>query len=174
MSDSDRHAERLLTFLKAKSDDRGLMADLRCGLVPGKALRSWPHLARFGGASDEHHGDVVRTVAGLFAQQAEGGRANANEDFGSTWRKFALAQDKDALDPKSSFSKHFMHLIAANREEVAERLIKLARRAGKDQSLGYLRLYDDLTFWGDRVKSRWASSFWGESVKASEEETADV
>lgn len=173
-SHPQQRAQRLLAFLRERKDDRGLLADLRSGLVPARVVRAWPHLAPFGGCDEGHESEVVRTLAALFAH-APGQVQSCGHDFGATWRHLALATDKkEGLKAQSTFSKHLMHLLAANREEVCERVAKLALRAsGKDIAVDFTRLYVDLVFWSAKPRSRWAVSFWGgmtDSEHADQEE----
>ncbi|MEI7776630.1 MAG: type I-E CRISPR-associated protein Cse2/CasB, partial [Verrucomicrobiota bacterium] len=70
------------------------------------------------------------------------------------------------------------HLLASSRSEVCERVRQLGRRLDKEEgSLDFSLLFTDLLFWGDKVKARWALSFWGAEANvaghANETEVAE-
>ncbi|MBU2102803.1 MAG: type I-E CRISPR-associated protein Cse2/CasB [Candidatus Omnitrophota bacterium] len=157
---------RLLKFLRECSDldDRAALANLRCALRDKLKHRAWPILARFGGIGDyakeyDHHAKVVQTVAGLFAMHPKG---DSNGDFGLACRNL-MRDDEKLYDPKDvgPVGRRFQHLLSSKTEEVCDRAIRLAlRMKAQDVPVNYDELFDGLLFWGDKIKAKWAGSFW--------------
>lgn len=154
----------LLEFLRARSNDRGLMADLRCALVESKRHRAWPALAALGGVGDDWRAMCVQTVAGLYATHPK----EASEgDFGTTCRALLSDDERKTLHEAREvgpLSRRFQHLLAADREEVFGRVVRLVMRAkSEDMPVNYGCLHDDLMKWQfnpEAVRVRWAKSFW--------------
>lgn len=168
-------AEKLLTFLRSRQEDRGLMANLRCALVDSKRHRAWPFLARFGGIEDKydkHLARTVQTIAGLYASHPE---ETSEGDFGTVCFKL-LSDDEqkklDAADGIGPISRRFQHLLVAEDEEIFDRVVRLALRAKTENiPINYERLFDDLMAWkkrADRVRTDWARSFWAPATEAGE------
>ena len=156
--------ERLLKFLREHSEDRAVLANLRCALRDKLKHRAWPVLARFGGINDhakgyDHYAKVVQTIAGLFATHP---RNDFNSDFGVSCQ--SLKRDDEKLaDPKDvgPVGRRFQHLLSLEREEICDRAIRFVlRMKAKDIPVNYDELFDGLLFWGDRIKAKWAGSFW--------------
>ena len=156
----------LLEFLRARSNDRGLMADLRCALGESKRHRAWPVLAAFGGIGDERdwRAMCVQTIAGLFALHP---RETAEDDFGTTCRALLSNDERQKLHDARDIgpiSRRFQHLLAADGEEVFGRVVRLVMRAKSEEvPINYGRLHDDLMKWQyspEAVRVRWAKSFW--------------
>lgn len=162
---SNEKRDGLLAFLHSVKENRGAMANLRCALVKSRRYRAWPLLACFGGIGEEHENMVVRTVAGLYAIHPE----NTSEgDFGGLCRRLMNKEENNKFfNFKTSteigpVSRRFQHLLAAERgKEVNERVVRFVLRMKADGvPVNYADLYDGLLFWGDKVRNRWAGSFW--------------
>jgi CRISPR system Cascade subunit CasB len=158
----------LVERLLANKDDRGLMASLRCALIAGKRHRAWPALNRLGVNIDR---EVDVFVAGMFAAHPE---VTDKGNFGSLCKLIELRRDgsgnKDArLTPTE---RRFQHVLAASRDEVMERVLRLVLMAkAEGLSVNYGQLQKDLRFWNERIKAAWASAFWNPGAdKASEED----
>jgi len=155
----------LLAFLHSVKENRGAMANLRCALVKSRRYRAWPLVARFGGIGEEHQNMVVRTVAGLYATHPED---TDRSDFGSLCRRLMSKEENDKLfNFKTStevgpVSRRFQHFLAAERgKEINERTVRLVlRMKAEGIPVNYADLYDGLMFWGDKMRNRWAGSFW--------------
>ena len=147
-------AAAVLALLRSLKNDRGAMANLRCALVPARRHRAWPLLARVGGIDDP----IAETVAALYAYHPEETTAG---NLGDTCRQLAGTH--------TSFDGRFRRLLACDRDELCERLrpVVLAAKA-KGIRVNYQTLVEDLCWWGDRVRVRWAQAFWGGAA----EETA--
>lgn len=157
----------LVERLLVRKDDRGLMANLRCALVPGKLHRAWPALNRLGIQIDKEE-DVF--VAGLFATHPE---VTNKGNFGTLCK--LIAHKRDASGTESSVSpteRRFQHVLAANRDEAQGRILRLVRMAkAEGLSVNYEQLRTDLYFWNDRVKIEWAKNFWTVGTKTEGEES---
>lgn len=160
----------LLARLRRHADDRGLMADLRCGLVATKRHRSWPALSRLNVSVND---GVASLVAGLYAtHQQESNEGN----LGTTCRllqrsrgELRTGADRDSkLTPTE---RRFQLVLAA--EEGAElhervtRLVLLARAEGVP--VNYTQLERDLRAWSEPTRTRWAAAFWTPEVESSTE-----
>lgn len=144
----------LIDYLIRKKDDRGIMADLRCGLIESKKYKAYPYLGYFGGI-DSKDADVIRTIAGLYAHHPT---LTATGNMGDLCKKLC-GRDEDLV--KGPIAKRFQYLLASSRDEICDRVTRIVLRAGKEGiPVNYVGLYDDLKRWNDRVKTQWAASFW--------------
>ena len=147
-------AAALLALLRSLKTDRGAMANLRCGINPARRHRAWPLLARVGGIDDP----IAEIVAALYAYHQE---ETTVGNLGDTCR---LLKEKNA-----SFDARFRRLLACDRAELCGRLHPLVFAAkAKDIKVNYQTLIEDLYWWGDRVRVRWAQAFWSGVLETPE------
>lgn len=175
-TDSQKRAEKVLKFLKDRSEDRGIMADLRCALVEGKTHRAWPHLGYIGGIGRNHKERTVQTIAGLFANHP---KTTHEGDFGIMCRKLLGDEERKKLDTAEGvgpITRRFQYLLAAEGEEIFDRVIRFVLRAkAEDILVNYVELFESLYYWqwpdsADRVRTEWARSFWTPQAQEEEEE----
>lgn len=175
-TDSQKRAEKVLKFLNDRSEDRGIMADLRCALVEGKKHRAWPHLGTVGGIGDNPSERTVRTIAGLFATHP---KTTSEGNFGIMCRKLLGDEERKKLDTAEGvgpITRRFQHLLAAEGEEIFDRVIRFVLRAkAEDILVNYVELFESLYYWqwpdrADRVRTEWARSFWTPQVKNDEDD----
>ena len=161
--------EALFAYLDRHRDDRGLMAALRCAIVPAKRHQAWPLLARFGGLHpDEHRARAVQMIAGYYALHPPSSDASAKaKDLGDLCRHLLGDEERAKLESAEGvgpISRRFQHLLAADGEEVFDRVLRFVLRAKAEGiAIDYVRLYNDLWQWqyyADSVRVRWARSFW--------------
>jgi CRISPR system Cascade subunit CasB len=159
----------LLEFLRARTNDRGVLADLRGALVESKRHRAWPILAGFGGVGDDWRAQCVQTVAGLYALHPKEASVG---DIGTTCRTLLSDDERTKLYETREvgpLSRRFQHLLAADGEEVFGRVTRLVMRAkSEDIPVNYAQLLQDLTDWQykpESVRVRWAKSFWVPQVE---------
>lgn len=166
----------LVQWLRTQKERRGVLAQLRCGIVPGKQQRAWPLLARFDGI-EGHKGEVVRTIAALYAAHPD---ESASGSMGSVCQKLC-SDDERRLDDErrddeklGPMSRRFQHLLAAETAEVCPRVVRLILRA-KVQGIpvNYMQLQKDLLQWAvpqkrQRVQEQWALHFWAPAVQSAE------
>lgn len=164
----------LIENLRENREDRGMMANLRCILVESKKHRAWPVLNRIGVRIDD---DVAAFVAGLFATHPDGDSETV-KNFGATCKEIEKARnetssstDKDKkLTPTE---RRFQHLLAADRDEIRDRVMRLVLLAkSQGVAVNYGALLHDLKHWGDRTKTEWAAAFWTPGVELATEEAA--
>jgi CRISPR type I-E-associated protein CasB/Cse2 len=162
-NDSRKDAFFAFLFKCNEADDRATLGNLRCALRKGLKHRAWPLLARFGGIEDEmkeydHEAKVVQTIAGLFATHP----TKADYDFGIACRGL-MRDDEKLADPKDvgPVARRFQHLLSSEREEICNRVVRfIPLLKAKEIPVNYQELSNALLFWGDKVKNRWAGSFW--------------
>ena len=160
---------RLLERLREYKDNRGMMANLRCVHVDSKKHRAWPALNRLGVAIDDH---VSAFVAGLFAIHSE---ETSTGNFGATCKSIDRQRsDKPSDEIKlTPTERRFQHLLTADTEdELHNRVLRMVLMA-KSQGVpvNYAKLQTDLRFWnrGDRTKTEWATAFWTQEARRTEE-----
>ena len=154
---NDKITPPLLEFLERNRENPGVMADLRCALIPALEYRSWQYLARFGLLEDDRERTVAATVCAAFGIQPEPG--GAFDNLGDVMHRIACGDnDRDGL---SSFELRFQRLLAC--DNVGELALQLHRifQAAKARGIpiNHKNLWYDLWYWGDRVKRRWAAHY---------------
>ncbi len=156
----------LMEQLRRIKDNRGLMADLRCGLVDGKRHRSWPALSRIRVSVD----DLVKAhVAALYATHPEeAGQGN----LGTTCKIIEFKRDGGAKgeDKMTATERRFQHLLAAEPgEELFGRVTRLVLMAkSQNVPVNYEKLLVDLFYWNERTRREWAAEFWNAFGSATE------
>jgi CRISPR system Cascade subunit CasB len=140
-------AAAVLAYLRKQKNNRGAMANLRCALVPARRHRAWPLLASIGGIDQP----IIECVAGSYAHHPD---ETTQGNLGDTCRQLAGAH--------TSFDARFRRLLSCDRDEICERLRSVILAAkSKGIPVNYEVLLADLLWWGDRVQTRWAQSYWG-------------
>lgn len=152
--------EAFLRFLIERRDDRGVMADLRCSLIGARETRAWPHLALFCDLTNPQSRTVFSAVAAA-GSITPAAMVDSGDDIGTTMRKIAIEhQGEKGLN---SFRLRFQRLLSCDtREELVEQLHSIFQAAkARGLTINTAKLFDDLWFWGEKVKIRWAQAFWG-------------
>jgi len=150
----DETGRKFVEYLRRFKEDRGAMSNLRRALNPGTRHYAWPLLGKWGGIDKPE----FETVAGLFALHP---LESAQGNLGTACRK---------LDEGSgSFDARFRRLLACDsKDEICERLravITMAARNGV--GINYIQLFQDIRYWSDQQKTKWASEYW--AVETSHE-----
>ena len=156
----EERAGELMERLSQLRDDRGAMADLRRGLSQATEDRAWPWIARWCDITNDRQRRIYTVVAAAFAMHPE---TTDQGNMGTVMHAIAQCNQKGD-DGLKSFEPHFRRFLNCHAApEVCERLPGIVRRA-KQQGIAidYRQLFLDLCYWGDRVKIRWAATFWGE------------
>ena len=152
MSKPEEQAEKLMAFLQKNKEDRGMMADLRCGFSEAKEHRAWPHIARFCKLDQAWSRLPVQTVCAAFATHPD---QKACGNLGATLKKMDLA----------TIELQLRRLLACDsKEELCERLPSVIRAAkAKGVPVDYRQLYCDIYWWEGQYppKLKWADAFWG-------------
>jgi CRISPR system Cascade subunit CasB len=162
---NDLKRDALFAFLHncVERDDRATLANLRCALRKNQKHRAWPLLARFDGIEDErkeydHEAKVVQTIVGLFAVHP----TKSERDFGIACRQL-MRDDEKLADPKDvgPITRRFQHLLSSEPDEICDRVVRMVlRMKAQEIPVNYYELYNGLLQWGDKIKNRWAGSFW--------------
>ena len=162
-----RFSERFLDFLRGQAGDRGVMADLRHGFSSATEYRAWPHLARWCDLTDDRKRKITVTVAAGFAVH---GSSASSGNLGHVLRRIAISGQQSVDEGLKTFDARFRRLLTCARaEEVCEHLPGILRAAErKDVPVCFAGLYEDLLYWGERVKLRWAQAYWGGEAGAAE------
>lgn len=148
----------LMEQLRRIKDNRGLMADLRCGLVEGKRHRSWPALNRIHVSVDD---SVKAYVAALYAAHPD----EINEgNLGTTCKILEAKRDgaSKSDDKLTPTERRFQYLLAAEAgEELFSRVTRIILMAkAQGVPINYEQLLIDMTYWNERTRRKWAGSFW--------------
>jgi CRISPR system Cascade subunit CasB len=145
--------EPFLAHLQKRSQERGMMADLRHGFSPTTEYRAWPHIARWchNFQSDKER-TILLTIGAGFALH---GKTAANGNMGATLKKLAGGLP--------TFDARFRRLLTCTSAvELCEHLVGVLRTAkSKGITVDFAQLYEDLVFWGEHKKVAWASTYWG-------------
>ena len=139
--------------------NRGPLAKLRRGLSAATRHEACFVLGQYFGpaAVGGPLADVYRTVAGCFALYPEGSSRGAG-NFGATMR----AAMGDRMDVNEETHSRFRRLLGCGtREEICRHVPHAVRLAkSKEAKVDYRKLFEDLWFWGDRVKVAWTQAYW--------------
>ncbi len=157
MSEVEAKAQRLVESLQKRREDRGFMADLRRGFNPGTEHRAWPHVAPWCELTHDRERAIHTTVMAGFAFHPEHA---ADGNLGVTLRRIATGQGGE--EGLRSFEARFRRILICDTAEEAARLAGYVVRAAaaKGIPVDYVALFTDLTYWGERVKLRWAQGYW--------------
>lgn len=167
MGDADvkqrSHIERFLEYLDSQVGDRGVMADLRHGLSRATEYRAWPHIAPWCRLDDERERRIWLTTAAGFAIHQ---RTANSGNMGSVLRSVATGGGRDDKG-LATFDARFRRLLACSSPaEVCDHLAGVLRAAERNGvPVNFAQLFTDLKYWGDRVKVRWATEYWGAPVE---------
>ena len=119
-------------------------------LVEGKRHRAWPYIVRFYNKKEDKHLErTVRTIAGLYATHPE---TTQEGDFGTMCRKLLGDEERKKLDTAEGvgpITRRFQHLLAAEGEEIFDRVVRfvLRAKAADEISINYVELYKSLDDW---------------------------
>lgn len=166
-------ATRFVAALRRLRDrqDRGALAALRRGLSPATVMDAWPVVSRLGGEIGQPGESVDVDIAALFATHHV---ESETRDFGETCR--AISWDPTKGELVESHERRFRRLLASDSPaDLAHHLrtwVRLA--AGKGVGVNYEALHRDRQWWhasADRIRVRWARSFWRSGGEAGAELT---
>jgi len=154
----EQHFDAFCAKLNSLKESTGAMADLRCALVPSREQRAWPYIADFCSLENERDRKIALTVAGAFAMQPK--QAASKENMGDVMGRIAL--DMDKKNGLQAFSLRFQRILNCSTSiELIPFLRGIFSMAKvKDIPINHLELFKDLTYWGDNVKTRWASHYY--------------
>lgn len=167
--------ENIVGFLRRYRDNRGAMASLRYLLKPGAKMRGWQIIGKINGIGDR----TVETIAGLYSFHPEE-KIDSKYNFGDACRSLAISRKKDNDSNKdentvnqSPFDCRFRRLLSCDtREELCTQLPDIVRGLKTAEiPVNYESLYDDIKYWSEKVRERWAIHYW--SDRKEEEDVFD-
>jgi len=166
MQTTNDRATAFVKYLSDHSEDRGMMADLRRGFSESQAHRAWPYLASWCDLTHSRERAVFQTVAAAFAHHPV---VAGEGDLGSVLRRIAMG-DKRGQEGLATFDGHFRRLLVCDSvEELCDHLRgPLRAAAAKGIPVNYEQMFNDLWYWGEKVRLRWAASYWGEAREGGE------
>jgi CRISPR type I-E-associated protein CasB/Cse2 len=142
---------------------RGILADLRHGLLKTTEYRAWPHILGINAYAFDNPTDktIWLTVAYGMALLLDP-KYQAYGNLGATLKEIAQGQGEEGLN---TFAGRFRRLLACGRpEEVCRQLPSIFRAAKQRQvPIDFKKLYWDLFFWSKaekKVKIKWAKAYW--------------
>lgn len=153
---------------KVAMQDRGALSNLKRGFNKGTEQRCWPYIARYCDLTRDRERIIWQTIAAGFAFHEKSVAAGS---LGVTLRKLALeGATGKAEDALHSFDARFRRLLSCTKaQEVCLRLPGILKAAGSknDIPVDYARLFEDLWFWSEPVKLRWAADYWNPEKTAA-------
>ena len=145
---------------QVSQDNREVLSHLRRGFTPGTESYCWPFIAHYCNLSRSRDRQIWTLIAAGFALH---GRSLPCGNMGTTLKNLALegnsGKTEDALN---SFDPRFRRLLSADLETVCRLLGPLIRmaKARNQIPVDFECLYNDLRYWGEKVKLRWVQSYW--------------
>lgn len=150
--------------------DRGALSNLRRGFSRGTENRCWPYIAPYCDLTRDKERIIWTTIAAGFAIHE---RSLARGNMGVTMRRLALEGSTGTReDALNSFDARFRRLLSCqNSKEACERLPGIIRAAKNKGNIpiDFERLFEDLWFWGEKVKLSWAQTYWGQNSEDKRE-----
>lgn len=141
--------------------DRGALADLRRGFSESTEHRAWPHLASWCDLTSPRERAIWQTTAAGFATLEE---TVGHGNLGTTLRTIALGDgSRKPHEALRSFDARFRRLLTCHAAEELCAHLPGILRAAKQKRVGvnFRQLHEDLTYWGEKVRLRWAAKYWG-------------
>jgi CRISPR type I-E-associated protein CasB/Cse2 len=148
--------EDFMTNMENINSDRGAMAKAERYVLAGDFITASSVVERFVPAfAKEWERKCFYVVAGLFAYHSAVAK---HGNLGDTIRIIASKMREKAIE------KRFLKLVALERDELLDSLFAMVSLAKSTSvSINYVQLLTDLIYWGDKVRHRWAISFYHNS-----------
>ena len=133
------------------------------------AHRSWPYIASWCDLENKRERVITQTISAGFATFET---SSPGTNLGDTLRLLAMGDSKSEQGLKSFEGRFRRFLTCSSAEEVCTLLPGIIR-AGKSKAIpiNFVKLYEDLLYWGEKVKIRWSKSFWLDNTKSKGEES---
>ncbi len=160
MSQPEQHPFISHLYSLAQAEDRQALAHLRRGLgqKPGAAPEMFPYIVPWLPPNPHSQEEAAYyAIASLFAwHPAIAEKGNMGDHLAATLEKGR----EDAVE------RRFVALLAAHPDDLPAFLRQaVSYLASKDVPVNWDQLFWDIRFWGhpdygDRIRKRWAASFW--------------
>lgn len=159
-------AENFLAELEKHKEDRGMMADLRRGFSETTENRAWPYVARWCDLTNDRQRIIYQTVAAAYAYHPV---VSEKGNMGHVFHDLAGGEGRGE-EGLRTFDGRFRRFLACDSvQEVCQHLPGVIRAvAQKKIPVNYSRLFNDLWYWGERVKVNWAGAYWGGEPQGGE------
>ena len=165
MSEKDEHY--LIRYLKslADKDDRAALAALRRGL--GKAPGTEPEMYRYivpllPENAYQNQERAFYLIASLFASHP------ASISKGNLGNHLAQARGENNA---AALERRFTALLSAHPDDLPDYLRQtISLLKSKDVPVNWDQLLQDLLWWNDKTRKRWATAFWGYRTSSDDEE----
>jgi len=168
---SEKKEHYFIIYLKSlvEKDDRGALASLRRGLgqKPGAAPEMYryviPHLPK---NLSEWQEESYYLIAALFASHP------LSTDKGNLGDHLAKIRTKDN---ETALERRFTALLSAHLDDLPDYLRQtISLLKSKEIPVNWNQMLNDLQWWshpeyGDRVRKRWATAFWGSRQASADE-----
>jgi CRISPR type I-E-associated protein CasB/Cse2 len=156
----EAEAKETIESLERLRDNRGALAALRSVWIPARQTQAWPVLARLGGLENRTKQDVC----GLYALHPAHTNNRNTGNIGAVCANLS--------NEHSSFDLRFRRLLACDRKELPLHLRRVVMAAAtRDIAIDYAELYQDMQFWGDWVRLRWARDYYRHYQPKEEKES---
>lgn len=164
-----KNKQIVMEFLRRHRENRAAMVSLRYLLKSTHKWRGWQIIAKINGIGD----CAIETIAGLYAFHPVE-KVDKEYNFGDACRALSAARKKienTQSEDKSPFDRRFRRLLVCDtREELCIHLFDVVRGLkAKAIPINYETLYEDIKFWSESVREKWAIHYWSEG-----KETEDV
>lgn len=170
MSDMDslKTASEITGFVgeavSRSSRDSAYRAAMQRADNPDTAALSWEYLARWCDISNDHERLPFALVGAAIAREKP--ESNGSKNLGEVFR--ACCKNEDDTEREQ---RRFRRLLSCDSNielcEVLRSTLKYLQGKQPGQ-IDYIRLLQDILYFGDRVKLRWASGFYGQKAKNDE------
>jgi CRISPR type I-E-associated protein CasB/Cse2 len=155
-----KRKKEFIQYLVSHREDKAMMADLRRGFSLSMEYRAWPYIASWCDITDEKERRAYVTVGagfGLIGETSEKG------NMGSVFLEIVRGSEKNRKRMESFDARFRRCLFLDSSEELCPFIAGIIRAAKhREVKINFHQLLIDLIEWGEKVKVRWASNFWGE------------
>ena len=159
-------AKDLLEYLESHKEDRGMMADLRRGFSEATSDRTWPYVASWCDLANDRMRTIYQTVMASYAYHP---LVTDEGNMGRVMRQIAIGHG-GSQEGLKTFDARFRRILTCDSStEVCQQIGRVIRAAAqKGIPINYTELFKDLWYWGERVKLRWGSAYWGSATEGGE------
>jgi CRISPR system Cascade subunit CasB len=152
--------QKLMDDLEKNKKKPGVMADLRCGLIPSREFRAWPHIAR-NGFNLELDRERIPALVTAFAFACQPDAASEKENMGDVLRRIACGNG--GSDGLTTFALRFNRILACETSKEVALHLKAVLAMSKTQgiSINHKGLFWDLVKWetDESVRREWANHY---------------
>jgi len=170
MSKPEEAGKKIIEAL-LKCKNKGVIADLKKGLVSGREFKAWPIISHHCNLEDDRMRIITQTIFGHFVSYPGGHKAGKN--FGASLGLLAIRRNKNDIKRGIKlYERHLNKLFGCpTSQDVCEALGYLIRMMkGEGVHIDFESLYIDLCYWSERVRIRWAKGYLSYLTKPKEVE----